>query len=131
MSLDLIASLMSGCAAVLLFTLHSMTAKRHARWLDVPEYVRVGLAAFGLVLMVRSVNLLTLSGDPAATLGRINHEGVAATAALLYLIASVSWWVSRSIKEHVGVEAVSSKHAPSANPGSSALSASGRSGHRP
>lgn len=100
MNLDLIAALMTGATSVLIFSLHAMTSPKHQRWLDVPEYVRVGLAALGLVAMVRSVNLITLARDGVHAMpGHVNWEALFTAGATFYLIASVSYWVSKAMRD--------------------------------
>jgi hypothetical protein len=92
-SLDMVVALLTGLMAFFLFLIHSMVTPQHQRWITVPLYLRLGILAVGVVLSIRSVNLIALSGRDATFAGHINWEGAAVATALFYLFGSVTFWV--------------------------------------
>lgn len=89
-NLDELAGLLCGWMAICIFGLHVMSSRSRKRWMDVPQYVRWGLAFTGTAFMVRSVNFFT-NGSP--DFGHINFEGLGATLTLAYTVTALTaWW---------------------------------------
>lgn len=106
MNLDFLASILCGLIAVVLFFLHSMTAKSHACWVTPPQYVRVGIAATGLAFMVRSVNALTLSHQAVDGRGHVNLEGLVPTMLILYSLVAGMFWLVKMRRDKQAMEDV-------------------------
>lgn len=96
MTLDWIASLLCGLAALCMFTLHIISSPKRTPWMNLPEYVRIGLAVTGAMFMWRSVNFTSIAHEPLV-LGHINAEGIMALVCFTYLIAAITFWVIRSV----------------------------------
>lgn len=90
MTLDLFASVLCGFVAFCLFTLHIVSGPGRRHFLTLPEYLRRGVLASGVLFMVRAVNFTMLESNE---LGRINAIGVMALLLLAYTIGAVTWFL--------------------------------------
>jgi hypothetical protein len=92
MNLDPFAAILTGWAAICLFLLYHFSNPRHDRWMNMPGYVRRGLAATGGLFMWRSVNFLTIPPADISPVGHINPEGFIALIALTYTVTALAIW---------------------------------------
>jgi hypothetical protein len=98
LTLDLLAALLCGAMALVLFLIHAMTAKAHGRWITLPMYVRAGVGLTGMAFMIWSVNLITLGGQPSTVSGHMNLEGVVATSLMLYTLTTTAFWLGNVMR---------------------------------
>jgi hypothetical protein len=92
--LDFLAAVLCGLVAVCLFSLHVLTSPSRRNWMTLPEYVRRGLFATGVLFMLRSVNFTALPPDG---IGHINAEGVLVLVTLAYTVGAITLWVGGKV----------------------------------
>jgi hypothetical protein len=90
--LDLISGVLCGWFALCLCFLHVYSSPKSKHWMTFPGYLRFGFVISAAMLMVRSVNYLTLHHDTAA--GHANLVSVAATLTLTYTFTAMSVWLA-------------------------------------
>lgn len=116
LNLDLIVGALTGLLAVCAFSLHILSSPTRGNWLTLPKHIRWGLGVTGFLMLIRSVNLFSVSAEAAAAPGHVNYETVAVSLALAYTAISFTiyaaaqrlpdraWdrlaWVSRWMRHH-------------------------------
>lgn len=91
MTLDLFAAGLCGFMALCLFSLHIVSSPGRRRWMTLPEYLRGGLLATGVLFVIRSVNYTMLAPDDV---GRINAVGLLVMITMAYTFGAVTWFLA-------------------------------------
>lgn len=101
--MDHVAGVLCLLVALALFGLQIVTTPRNGVWLNLPLYVRAGLAVTGATMLYRGVNFLTLATDVMdGVRGHINAEGLIATTAFAYtMLAMLSYVLSRTYPQRI------------------------------
>lgn len=97
LNLDAIAGVLTGWAALCLFTLHVVSSPRQRNWMTIPEYVRGGFLVSGVMFTWRSANFFTVAKASLVVPGHVNAEGIMALAAITYTMTALAWWRLRSV----------------------------------
>lgn len=93
--LDLALATLTGWIAVCLFALFVITSRKLGQWIVLPGHIRWSFLYVGWLMMVRSVNLISLHEATEPVAGRANLEAVAVMAGVAYLISSLTFYVAR------------------------------------
>lgn len=87
--LDITAGIFCFIMAASCIVLHIMTTPRHKVWLNLPEYVRVGIFFTACLMVYRGMNLIGLSTRPAAY-GHANVESLLSLIFVTYTITAIT-----------------------------------------
>lgn len=86
----LFIGLMASCA----FTMDILSSPRSNRWMSLPRLIRWQVRISGVILMVRSIDLFTLSEMPAPTLGQVNWIALWSTLSLATTVVSLTLYAA-------------------------------------
>lgn len=92
MNLDWLAAMGCGWIALCCFSLYAFTHPKRDRWMNMPNYVRRGLAICGAAFCWRSVNFIMLEPVEVNATGHINAEGIMVMLAVAYTITALALW---------------------------------------
>lgn len=89
MTLDTIVAILTAVLAGCAFSVHIMSNPSRDNWMTFPRWVRWPLGVTGLLLLIRTVNLLTISGDTTSA-GHVNYEGLALTISMTCTVLALT-----------------------------------------
>lgn len=93
--LDLAVAGLYGWMSACLFALFIITGKGPKVWLTLPGYIRWAFIYTGWLMMVRSVNLISLHSAVEPVAGRANLEAFAVNAGVAYIVTAVTVFIAR------------------------------------
>lgn len=94
--LSIVAGILCLVITAFLSGLHVVSSQKRDRWMDFPNYVRVGIMALIVMSLYRGIQFLTpVPIPPADSVATIQAEGLIFLAVLAYTIGSISLWVAR------------------------------------
>lgn len=100
-ALDIVGAFFCGVVALCLFGMHVVTHPKRFHWMTLPEYLRRGILATGVLFLLRSVELANLSSQVSIVSGHINPVGLMALLTLTYMTLALTYWlVTKVLPKH-------------------------------
>lgn len=87
--LDVAAGIFCFIMAASCIVLHILTTPKHKVWLNLPEYVRVGIFFTACLMIYRGMNLVGLSTKPES-FGHANVESLLSLVFVTYTITAIA-----------------------------------------